>query len=80
MINENDLPPPKSCIDRFLARLEVTAASRYSQASLVYLLYVAIILFINLSLAPSADAAYTDDVYYNGDDYTSTKCVFYPPS
>ena len=56
-------PAPQTCIDRFLARVEVSAASRYTQASIVYLLYVSIILFINLSLSPAADAAYNDDVY-----------------
>ena len=60
----NGSPAPTTCIDRFLARVEVSAASRYTQASIVYLLYVSIILFINLSLSPAADAAYNDDVYY----------------
>jgi len=60
--------------DKMIDLLKESSGSRYTQASIVYLLYVAIIVFINLSLSPSADSSYCDDFYYSADDYL--KCVY----
>lgn len=49
---------------RFLALVEASSASRYTQANFVYLFYTSIIMYVNLNLAPRATDAYTDDVYY----------------
>ena len=63
---------PSSILQRILERLQASSSSRYTQANLVYLLYVSIILFINLSLSVKADAAYNDEVYYESYDYATS--------
>ena len=47
---------------KFLAQLQASTSSRYTQANAVYLLYTSLIMFINLSLSKRANDAYTDDV------------------
>lgn len=68
-------PAPPSLLQRVLALAQTTSSSRYAQASITYLLYVSIILFINLSLSKRANDVYADDVYYDYDSYSYIMCV-----
>ena len=67
---------PPSFFQRLSALLSASTSNRYTQANTVYLFYVSIIMFINLSLSKKANAVYTDDVYYSSE--TSSYIMWVP--
>jgi hypothetical protein len=45
--------------------LRKSFASRYMRASVVYLVYTSLIMYINYKIYPEATASYSDDYYYS---------------
>ena len=59
---EDAAPLRRGIFAKFFDLVDASLSSRYMQANIVYLVYTSLIMYINLSLAPKADDAYTDDV------------------
>jgi hypothetical protein len=60
-------PARAAIVAWLLAALGKSTQSRYMRASVVYLIYTSLIMYINLQLAPSAAALYSDDYYSSSD-------------
>jgi hypothetical protein len=58
-------PPARGWVSEALQK---SLSSRYMRASLVYLAYASLIMYVNLSLNPTANAVYSDDYYYSATD------------
>lgn len=58
-------PPSRGWVSEALQK---SLSSRYMRASLVYLVYASLIMYINLSIYPAANAVYSDDYYHSSTD------------
>lgn len=54
------------------AALGKSTQSRYMRASVVYLIYTSLIMYINLQLYPTTSVLYSDDYYYSSDSNAGT--------